>query len=224
LQATAQSRPALERLCHLYWQPVYGFIRTSSGSREEALDLTQDFFADLVTRGQTGYVRADRGRFRAWLMAALRNFLENRRAPAAADRGARFSWLDPSDAYAIDALTADGELEPERAYARAWALGVLKRALSHLEKECEEQGKSDLLERLKPFLVTTPASEDLPSLGRVLGLGDSSLKVTIFRLRRRLAGLVRAEVCNALPDRDDRIAIEQEMNALLDALVSKATQ
>src|SRR4029077_9955668 len=66
---------ALEKLCRIYWWPLYGFVRRQGYSPEEAQDLTQGFFAMLLERRDLDAVRREKGRLRSYLLASLKNFL-----------------------------------------------------------------------------------------------------------------------------------------------------
>ena len=72
-----RARTALSQLCEGYWYPLYAFLRRRGSGAEEARDLTQGFFADLLERGDLGGADPERGRFRSFLLTALKNFAAN---------------------------------------------------------------------------------------------------------------------------------------------------
>jgi len=220
LRDDRSSGSALERLCRLYWQPVYGFIRSHGYTRDDALDLAQDFFAVLLASERFTDLQSHRGHFRSWLLASLRYFLAHRRQPGSASRYTRRAeWLDPGQAEELD-LLATTQLDPERAYERAWALGILRRAMAELEAECAARNRGELFEALRPYLPGpgSPDTDHWSGLGAKLGVRDSALRVALVRLRHRFADLVRKEIANALPTWDDATTIDDEMQTLAAAL------
>src|SRR4029077_12320626 len=80
LEAQGESpaaQEALEKLCRIYWRPIYGFVRRQGVEPEEAKDLTQGFFALLLERRDLNAVRQEKGRLRSYLLTSLKHFLTN---------------------------------------------------------------------------------------------------------------------------------------------------
>jgi len=80
LEAQGQSpaaQEALEKLCRIYWRPIYSFLRRKGIGQEEAEDLTQGFFALLLERRDLDTVRKEKGRLRSYLLTSLKHFLTN---------------------------------------------------------------------------------------------------------------------------------------------------
>lgn len=73
----AEARAALEEMCRIYWYPLYAFVRRSGRSHEDARDLVQGFFASFLERESIGAIGEDGGRFRGYLLGALRHHIAN---------------------------------------------------------------------------------------------------------------------------------------------------
>lgn len=212
------ARAALAELCRLYWYPVYAFVRRGGKAHDDALDLTQEFFARLIERGDVAAADPQRGRFRSWLLGALKHFLANAwdRATAQKRDVRKLSSLDAGDAETRYLREPAHTVDPERLYDRHFALALLDRTLVRLRDECAARGKAALFEKVKGFLVG--AEDEHPAyveLADSLGMTSGNLKVSIHRLRRRYADLLRAEIADTVGSRDD---VEGEIDFLLAAL------
>jgi DNA-directed RNA polymerase specialized sigma24 family protein len=143
-ESTPETRTALAELCRLYWPPVYTFVRRTRRDPQDALDLTQSFFAQILAHNDLANVDRRRGRFRNWLLAALKHFLANeRRRERAKKRGGGATVLS-LDAIAAEEHCACAPVEvltPEHAYDRRWAVTVLDHVMGKLEREHAQQDK-----------------------------------------------------------------------------------
>jgi DNA-directed RNA polymerase specialized sigma24 family protein len=216
-ESRARTR-ALEALCRIYWPPTYAAIRRAGHSPENACDLTQDFFAILLTAGFLPGADQSRGRFRTYLLGALKHFLADARDHALAKKrgGDRIilsiDALQAEQSYAwepIDTLT------PDRLFERRWALTVLARAMSRLEEECALSGKDHLFRVLKPFLSDSAGTASYPEAATALQQTEASLRMTVTRLRRRFAELIRVEVLETVHSAAEA---EDELRHLLEIL------
>ncbi|MDW8310439.1 MAG: RNA polymerase subunit sigma-24, partial [Verrucomicrobiales bacterium] len=154
---TPQADRALEELCRTYWYPLYAYVRRRGHSREDAEDLTQAFFARFLAKNYLEGLSAERGRFRAFLLAALKHFLANEWDRARAQKrggGAPHLSLDWQTADTQFQLAAAHELSPDRAFDREWALALLAKVLERLRAECEIEGRARQFAELRPFLTT----------------------------------------------------------------------
>lgn len=208
----ADARAALETLCRAYRAPVLAYVRRRVHARDAAEDLTQAFFARFLERAWHASADPERGRFRSFLLTALKRFLIDADTEAATLKrggGYRFEQLD-------DTLhaPADGD-SPERIFERAWANAVLDAAFARLRGEAERAGKLALFERLREFLVEPPDEADYAKAAAELGLRRNTLAVAVHRLRHRLRDLVRAELADTTSDGAD---LEAELRALREAL------
>lgn len=216
--ASAQS--ALNELCSLYWYPVYAFVRRyRNASAEEARDLTQGFFTSLLGHGGVASVDPSRGRFRSWLLGAVKYYLANERDyQHAKKRAAQLVSLDGDDAegcYARDLLVHDRD-DPERLYARAWARALLQRALARLAETPLAADHPVRFAKVKHMLVG-PEGE-APSYEPIAVSLDTSvgaLKTYVCHLRKRLGELVREEVAQLV---DSPARVDDEIRFLVEAL------
>ncbi len=197
---------ALEKLCRGYWYPLYVYARRQGEDEESAKDLTQGFFARLLEKKYLAQVQREKGKFRSFLLAAMKHFLADERDKARAQKrggGQRFVSLDDSaceERYRLEPVDA---MDAEKLFERRWALTLLEQARARLRDEYLEAGKSSLYERLKVFEAGEKHGPVYADLGAELGLSDSGVKAAVFRLRQRYRELVREEVANTVASPED---------------------
>lgn len=212
---------ALESLCRSYWLPIYGYIRSRGNSAEDAQDLTQGFFLHIL--GGTFMMRAnpERGRFRSFLLGALKNYLsDSKDRERASKRGGAAEVLSLDFASGESAIQHEPSHSdtPERIFQRQWASTVLDAALAKLRHEFALQGKLDRFDCLKGYLGGAPPPKGGLDLA-ALGLSESAVKNAIYRLRRRYRDLLRSEVAATVEDDSE---IDSELRFLLQAVSSRA--
>lgn len=214
----ADARRALEEICRAYRPPVLAYIRRQGHPAADAEDLAQSFFAGLLeARWDT---RADpmRGRFRGFLLTALRRFLANHTAArAAGKRGGGRTLVDFEDV--AGALAAPAGDTPDRVFERAWALTVLERAFQHLREEAAHAGKSELFDLLSPCLGEAVDNAEYRRIGEKLGMRPNTVAVTVHRLRLRLRELVWSELASQTSSAQD---LRGELRVLRQALLPDA--
>jgi RNA polymerase sigma-70 factor (ECF subfamily) len=213
---------ALAALCESYWFPLYAFVRRAGHSAEDAQDLTQEFFVCLLTKNYLAVADRQRGRFRSFLLGAMKHFLANeRRRQAAQKRGgqqptisldfhsgeSRYSLIEP-----IDNLT------PERLYEKRWALTMLDLVLGRLHDEFQAAGELHRFDTLKRFLAAGTGKPVYRDVAEALGMSEGAVKVTVHRLRRRYRKLLKEEIGRTIVDPQ---TLEDELRELLAALSSE---
>jgi len=215
-----RSRKALESLCRTYRPPVVAYIRCRVANADAAEDLAQTFFTRFVERAF--HARADpaRGRFRAFLLTALKNFLADASDVAnAAKRGGNilFRSLDSASGSqtGLDGI-ADDE-QPDDAFERAWAHAVLESAMRKLRREAKAAGKAALFDALGEFLIERPDEDDYVRVAQVLNMRRNTLAVAVHRMRSRLRELVLQELADTAADNAD---LEAEMTQLRNSLAA----
>jgi len=215
---TTRARDALESLCRVYWLPIYAFVRRQGHTTHDAQDLTQAFFARLLEKNSFADADRNRGRFRTFLLAALKHFLANEWDKAHAKK--RGGWrvvipLDASSAETAGGLEPADNSTPEKIFERRWALAVLTQVLRRLRAEHVRDGKEALFEQLKPTL--TEASHDVryAEIAARLGTSEGAVKTAVHRLRRRYRELLRSEIAGTVGDPGE---IEDEIRNLFAAL------
>jgi len=218
--ASADSREALEELCAAYWPPLHWHLRRLGYADAEAEDLTQAFFTRLLDKRLLVTADRGRGRFRTFLLTALRRFVVNEwkhRGAAKRGGGAGHLALDSEGAALVVAAEVAHDLTPERLFERHWALVVLQRAFQELEAEQRELDKQALFEALAPCLTRDIVSPGYDELADRLQSTPAALRMSVSRLRKRLGQLVRAEIRKTV---DSDADIDDELRSLFRALQS----
>lgn len=217
-KSSAQSLEALETLCQTYWYPLYAYMRRQGHSLHDAQDLTQEFFARLLEKDYLRSVAREKGRFRTFLLVALKRFLANEwDRTRAHKRGGGQVHLSLDTSSAERSFQADSavELSPDKIYDRRWALTLLDQTLARLRGEFAQAGKSADFERLKICLTAERGSICYPDLANGMGLSEAALRVTVHRLRRRFRELFREEIAHTVADPSQ---IDEEVRYLLTVL------
>jgi len=215
---SAGGRAALEQLCTAYRLPIYGYLRRRGYAPADAEDLTQSFFAYLLDGDFLERPDPAKGRFRGYLVGALRHFLSSHFERVGAQKrggGAQFIDWTALDAEREFAAADQPQLDPSEAYEKTWALTLLSRALHQLEQEQAAAGKTRQFVMLQPFLSATPTRGDYETAATALGTSRTNVAVWVHRLNHRYAELVKLEVASTVRSPDD---IPSEMQHLLQAL------
>ena len=216
-KGTPGSAEALEQLCRAYWPPVYSHLRMKGHDSHDAQDLAQEFFARLLHGPSLAAVTPEKGRFRSFLLAALKHFLINEwKRERTLKRGGAvvFVDLDGLDPGVRDACEPrDGE-NPESAYERRWALTLLARVRSRMKREYEAAGQSDRHAALKDYLLGGEADSYAETAAR-LGLSDAAVKSAIYKIRQRFGQLLRAEIARTV---DSAGEVDDELRHLIASL------
>ena len=213
-----QADVALEELCRTYWYPLYAYVRRHGHSREDAEDLTQGFFARLLEKNYLEGLTADKGRFRSFLLVALKRFLANEWDRANRQKrggGVLPLSLDWQDAESRYQITPADNLSPDKLYDRAWAVVVLERVITHLRDESGTEGKAGQYEQLKAFLMMGKSEIPYARAAAELKMSEGAVRVAVHRLRRRYRELLRAEIAQTLAN---PAQADEEMQALFSAL------
>jgi RNA polymerase sigma-70 factor (ECF subfamily) len=215
------SAEALETLCRAYWYPLYAFVRGQGHPPHEAQDLTQEFFAHLLEhRGLEGVDR-EKGRFRSFLLALLKNLMAGEWRRASRQKrggGVRTFSLDDAAAEERYRLESADPLSPEKIFERRWVETVLERVLTRLREECDASGRTARFEVLKVFLLDEKGSMPLAEAAQRLGLSLVAVKGVVHRLRQRYREIFREEVAHTVDKPED---VEEEIRHLLRALAGE---
>jgi RNA polymerase sigma-70 factor (ECF subfamily) len=214
---TPQADGALEELCRTYWFPLYAYVRRRGHNKEDAEDLTQAFFARLLEKNFLANLDSEKGKFRAFLLAALKHFLANEWDKAQAQKrggGGKLLSLDWQTADTKFQVAATNEPSPDKVFDREWALALLAKVIERLQKECAAEGKAKLFEQLKIFLAAGKAESAQAEVATSLGLEEGAVRVAIHRLRKRYRELLRDEIAQTLADKSQ---VDAEMRALFGA-------
>lgn len=209
---------ALERLCRTYWSPLYTFLRRDGHSEADAQDLAQGFFASLLARQSFAGLAPDRGKFRSFLLGALKHYLANERdRTRALKRGGSVAFVPWNDAAAESAFRSGhtDALAPDLAFEKSWALTLLNQVLAQLRDEYARQGKGRLFDALQIYLTGDKGDVPYADTAGRLQLGESALKMSIRRLRRRYGELLRSEIARTVSSPNE---VDQEIRSLFAAV------
>jgi len=205
-----EARAALSDLCAAYCDPMFQSLRSQGLDVDSARELSQEFFAHILQGGYLDGADPNRGRFRSYLLGALRHFLSDLRA--------RSHRLKRGAGIPTEPLHESNEPSAEPASAqfdRDWATTLMARAIGTLTDEYRRAGRSVWFNQLKPWLAGSEPPGRQAAVAAQLGLSESALKVAIHRLRKRFREAVLNEIRQTLPDSD---APEDELRHLIEVL------
>ena len=219
-QNSSAARDALASLCEAYWYPLYAFIRRRGVTAEDARDLTQGFLASLLERRDFDNLRPDRGRFRAYLLAALKHFLANDAArQRTLKRGGGAILLplvfdDAEQRYRVEPIEP---ATPETLYERRWALTLIERVLSQLRQEWDRKGRAAEFDALKETLLQSAPAAGYTAVAERLGTTEGNIRVAVHRLRRAFQARLRQHIAETVADPGD---IDDEIRYLVRAVTA----
>ena len=219
-KSSPQSERALSELCQAYWYPLYSYVRRQGYAKEDAEDLVQAFFARFLEKNYLEGLAAERGKFRAFLLASLKHFLANEWDKTQRQKrggGAQHISLDWQTAETRYHLEPAEPMRPDLAYDREWALALLEQVIIRLRAECAAEGKGRLFEETKGFLMVGESTAGYEEVARRLGADDGAVRVAVHRLRKRYRELLREEISQTLAD---PAQVAEELRSLQIALSS----
>ena len=222
VQPSTESRSALASLCQIYWHPVYAFIRRNGSDQDQAQDLTQAFFTVLLEKNYLADAKKERGRFRSFLLTAVKHFLSNQRDRAQAQkRGggqAEISLdlsIDPTQVEAWYSPVAVDEVTPERLFELRWAHSLLEQVMAKLRGEFANAGKAEHFDRLSAFLQGDSSDIHYDELSAEMGLTAGALRTQVHRMRRKYRDLLRSEIAQTVSTPEE---VDDEIRFLLTTL------
>jgi RNA polymerase sigma factor (sigma-70 family) len=198
---SSAAEQALEKLCRIYWRPLYGFVRRQGLGPDDAQDVIQDFFAGLLRHQNFKTIRQEKGRLRSYLLVSLKRFLASEQHRAG---GVKRYETGPS--IPLDELLASehasfdlaGTLSPDEVYERRWVLTVLDQVLDRLEAEYRAAGKGALFDRLKNSLVGDAHGPLQAEVAAELGMSENAVNQAFHRFRQRYRALLREEIARTV--------------------------
>jgi RNA polymerase sigma factor (sigma-70 family) len=205
---------ALERLCRTYWYPLYAFVRRRGYSPQDTEDLLQGFFARFLEKHYLGDVDQAKGRFRSFLLAALKHYLANEwDKTKAVRRGGRIEFLS-WEAEAAESRYYEepvSELTPEKLYEQRWAYELLERVMERLQREFAASGQGPRFEALKRFLLGESQGVSYADVAAQQGLSEEAVKKRVQRMRERYQKLLREEIAHTVARPED---VDEEIRYL----------
>lgn len=217
-ESSTNASAALETLCRAYWYPLYVYVRRKGHSPDDARDLTQEFFAQLISKEHLRLADRQKGKFRTFLLAMLDHFLAREWNRAHRQkRGGEYQFISldqhsPEERYRLEPADND---TPEKKFLRQWALTVLKQTMTALERECEANGKRALFSEAKNLLSGERDPQVYVSISQRLGMAQGAARVAVHRLRQRYGELLRREIAQTV---ETQAEVDEEMRCLLGAL------
>jgi RNA polymerase sigma factor (sigma-70 family) len=213
-----ESAAALERLCSAYWFPLYAFVRRSGCSPEDAEDFTQEFLARLLEHNWIACADREKGRFRSFLLMAMKRFLANEfQKSQAIKRGgkARHVSIQSDTAETRYSREPADTRTPEQVFEKQWALTLLQTVLQRLRQDYARDGKGALFEALEPCLVGRRETQPYAALAMELSMTEGAVKVAVHRLRQRYRECLKDEIAQTLASQED---VDAELQYLFQVL------
>jgi len=209
---------ALETLCQAYWYPIYVYVRRKGYGPDDAQDLTQEFFAQLISKHHLRLADRTKGRFRTFLLTTLDYFLAREWSRAHRQkRGGEFIFISldeqrPEERYRLEPADND---TPEKKFLRQWALAILKQTMDALERECGANSTGALFQEAKSLLSGERESGAYAGISQRLAMSEGAVRVAVHRLRQRYGELLRKEIAQTVDKPEE---VDEEMRYLLTVL------
>ncbi len=202
-KSSPQSDRALGELCQTYWYPLYAYVRRQGRNKEDAEDLVQAFFEKFLEKNYLEGLSADRGKFRAFLLASVKHFLANewdksqRQKRGGGVLHLSLDWRQADERFHLDPPDL---ASPDKLFDREWALALLERVILRLRDECAADGKGPLFDQVKGVLMVEASAIPYAQAAQSLGLEEGAVRVAVHRLRKRYRTLLRDEIGQTLAD------------------------
>jgi RNA polymerase sigma factor (sigma-70 family) len=212
-----QSDAALETLCRTYWYPLYAFLRRQGHASHDAQDLTQGFFARLLQKDYLDAAAREKGKFRTFLLVALKRFLANQWDRDHAQKRGGFAPVVSIDQEMAESRFADEPADgaqPDVLFDRQWATTLLERTMARLREEYAASGRAKLFEYLQSCLVREESALPYAGIAARLNLTEAAVKMAVHRLRARCREILRAEIAHTVSCPEE---IEEEIHHLFSA-------
>ncbi|SKA91849.1 RNA polymerase sigma-70 factor, ECF subfamily [Prosthecobacter debontii] len=212
---SAAGRLALAELCEAYYEPVLAYLRYELRDVDAGRELSHAFFAEVLRGGRIEGADQERGRFRSYLLGAVKHFLSrHREALHSLKRGSGRVPLCMDDAEVAE-VSDPHQLSPDAAFDRQWALTMLERSLNALRLQLNAEGRGPFFDRVRPMLTGEAAHGDQASIASECSMTVETFRVALHRLKRRLRQCVKEEISGTL---EDDTNLEDEMQTLFAAL------
>jgi len=215
-----EARAALGDLCEAYWNPVFCFLRREGRSEDQSKELTQAFFAQLLSGAGIGEVDPTKGRFRSYLLGALKHFLVKQRRDANREKRGGNVVIESIDTAGSETspglqVADPGATLDDAWFDRHWALSVMERGLRRVEESFEDSGKGEQFKLLSPWLSGEPAGFTQADAAEQLGISQAAVKVAIHRLRQKFGEAIRREISDTVNGEHE---VADELRYLIEVL------
>lgn len=208
-------RRALADLCDAYYEPVVTFLRCELREADAAREMSHAFFAEMLAGGTIHTADRERGRFRSYLLGAVKHFLARQRESARRVKRGGGAVLVSMDDDEVSALADTRQISPDAEFDRQWAVTVLSRGLEALRWECKAEGREGFFDCVKPLLTGDAIHGAQAELAAACAMNVDAFRMAVHRMKKRLRQCVKAEVAGTL---DDPAMVQEEMQTLFAAL------
>jgi RNA polymerase sigma-70 factor (ECF subfamily) len=215
-----EARAALGDLCEAYWTPVFRFLRREGRREDDSQELAQEFFTRLLSSGGIGQVDPEKGRFRSYLLGALKHFLAERKRNEGRQKRGGDVVIESIETGGTDTSPGipipdpSGQV-PDAWFDREWALAVMDRGLTAVQAAFQKTGKGKQFKVLKPWLIGDTENLSQADAAAQLGMTSGAVKVAIHRLRKSFRDAIQAEIAETVTDPDE---IAEELRYLVEVL------
>ncbi|HRJ07314.1 MAG TPA: sigma-70 family RNA polymerase sigma factor [Prosthecobacter sp.] len=208
-------RRALADLCDAYYEPVVAYLRSVFRDADAAREMSHAFFAEMLGGGAINTADRERGRFRSYLLGAVKHFVSRQREmQLSLKRGAGLQAVSMDEEGVVEVRDCV-IISPDAAFDRQWALTVLERSLEALRAECRSGGKERLFDHSRPFLTGDSAYGDQGAAAAACGMSIEAFRVALHRMKKKLRQCMKAEITGTL---EDAASVTDEMQILFEAL------
>jgi RNA polymerase sigma-70 factor (ECF subfamily) len=215
---SSQASEALEKLCRVYWYPLYAYVRRKGYDVHDAQDLTQEFFARLLAKNYLSVADRNKGKFRSFLLGSLEHFLAREWTKAHAQKrgGGRSNLsLDELDGESRYGVEPSHDLTAKKLFDWRWAITVLDQAMGQLRDECTSNDKGELLSKVEGLLSGEKSEASYAEVAADLNMSEGAIKMAVLRLRRRYGELIRAEIAQTVTTPEEA---DEELHFLFSVL------
>jgi RNA polymerase sigma-70 factor (ECF subfamily) len=209
-----RSLEALESLCRTYWYPLYAFVRRQGRSPHDAQDLTQGFFTRLLEKDYLRSVDSGKGKFRTFLLVALKRFMLNEWDHQHAQKRGGFAPVISIDQELAESRFSSElahRLQPDVLFDRQWATTLIERVMKRLEDEYLASGRAKLFEYLRSCLIKDESALSYAEVAAQINLTEAAVKMAIHRLRARYREILHEEIADTVATPDE---VEEEIRHL----------
>lgn len=206
---------ALSELCEAYYAPVFTYLRSVFRDADAAREMSHAFFAKMLGGGTINLAERERGKFRSYLLGAVKHFVAHQREAARCMKrggGLQPVSLDDEDTAEVPDLR---QVSPDVEFDRQWAMTVIARSMEALRAECVEEGRGSFFEMVSGVLSGQASHGDLTAMAESCGMRFDAFRMAVSRLKKRLRQCVKVEVAGTL---EDPAAVQEEMETLFAAL------
>ena len=216
--SSADAQEALESLCQTYWYPLYAYVRRKGKTADDAADLTQAFFTQLLEKNSLQSADQEVGRFRTFLLTLFQRFMANEyhRERAQKRGGDRrklsLDFESAEDRYRFEPVE---NWTPEKIYQRRWALTLLQQVMELLADEHRKQDKEELFQHCQAFMTGSAEGQTYADPAQALGMTESAVRVAVYRMRQRYQELLKQQVAQTM---EEGLDVDEELAELRQAL------